>query len=118
MASKSKEGHCQPKFSGGYCFARFFDGLEFISSSEELVNRAIVRFNTGNPPGKDRKYGDAINWETLLESVPCGEDLCFISADKDYASIFDDKQFHPFWLKNGRKRNRLKLSSSNHWVSS
>ena len=65
----------------------FFDGLEFISSSEELVNRAIVRFNTGNPPGKDRKYGDAINWETLLESVPCGEDLFFISADKDYASI-------------------------------
>ena len=87
----------------------FFDGLEFISSSEELVNRAIVRFNTGNPPGKDRKYGDAINWETLLESVPCGEDLFFISADKDYASIFDDKQFHPFLAQEWEKKKSSKI---------
>ena len=39
----------------------FFDGIEFIPSSPELVQRAVLRFNIGNPPGKDRKYGDAIN---------------------------------------------------------
>ena len=87
----------------------FFDGLNFISSSEELVNRAVIRFNTGNPPGKDRKYGDAINWETLLESVPDGEDLFFISADKDYVSIFDDKQFHPFLAKEWENKKSSRI---------
>ena len=87
----------------------FFEGLEFITSSDELVTRAVIRFNTGNPPGKDRKYGDAINWETLLESVPHGEDLFFISADKDSASIFDDKQFHPFLAQEWEKKKSSKI---------
>lgn len=87
----------------------FFEGIEFIPSSPELVQRAVLRFNIGNPPGKDRKYGDAINWETLLESVPDGEDLFFISADKDYASIFDDKQFHPFLAKEWEEKKSSKI---------
>lgn len=82
----------------------FFEGIEIIPSSPELVQRAVLRYNIGNPPGKDRKYGDAINWETLLDSVPDGEDLFFISADKDYASIFDEKQFHPFLAQEWEKR--------------
>lgn len=87
----------------------FFEGIEFIPSSPELVQRAVLRFNIGNPPGKDRKYGDAINWETLLESVPNGEDLFFVSADKDYASIFDDKQFHPFLAQEWEIRKGSKI---------
>lgn len=87
----------------------FFEGIEFIPSSPELVQQAVLRFNIGNPPGKDRKYGDAINWETLLESVPDGEDLFFISADKDYASIFDDKQFHPFLAQEWEKKKSSKI---------
>ena len=68
----------------------------FLPSTPELVQRGVMRYNIGNPPGKDRKYGDAINWETLLEAVPDGEDLYFVSTDKDYASLFDPKRFHPY----------------------
>ena len=35
-------------------------------------------FRRRNPPGKDNKYGDAINWECLLYNVPNEEDLYFI----------------------------------------
>lgn len=81
----------------------FFDYVTILPTTQEIVQKAIIRYDIGNPPGKDKKYGDAINWETLLFNVPDGEDLYFVSSDKDYASLFDEKQFHPFleaeWIK-------------------
>ncbi len=100
---KVKKDIADQKSPADIALKEFFDGIEFIPSSPELVQKAVLRFNIGNPPGKDRKYGDAINWETLLESVPNGEDLFFLSADKDYASIFNDKQFHPFLAQEWEK---------------
>ena len=69
----------------------------------------MLRYNIGNPPGKDKKYGDAINWETLLESVPNGEDLFFISADKDYASLYDERLFHPFLSREWENKKQSKI---------
>lgn len=63
---------------------------------DKYISAAYNRYRIGNPPGKDNKYGDAINWECLLCVVPDGEDLCFISADKDYKSILSDDEFNPF----------------------
>ncbi len=97
----------------------FFGSIELIPSIEGIVNRAVLRFDVGNPPGKDRKYGDAINWETLLESVPNGEDLFFVSADKDYASVYDDNSFHPFLLqewKNKKNSNLVFFKSLNEFL--
>ncbi len=74
----------------------FFKGVLIIECDQDTINKAVLRYNTGNPPGKDKKYGDAINWECLLNNVPDGEDLFFISADRDYSSSFDDKNFNPF----------------------
>lgn len=82
-----------------------FASTVIIPSTSDLVQRGVTRYNIGNPPGKDKKYGDAINWETLLEAVPEGEDLYFVSTDKDYASLFDPKSFHPFLRKNGLRKN-------------
>lgn len=73
-----------------------FEGVTVIECGQDTINKAVLRYNTGNPPGKDKKYGDAINWECLLNNVPDGEDLFFISADRDYSSTFDDKNFNPF----------------------
>lgn len=56
------------------------------STNEELIGKARLRVELGNPPGKNGSLGDAINWETLLAEVPEQEDLYFISGDKDYAS--------------------------------
>lgn len=63
---------------------------------EDYVHKAYIRYCIGNPPGKDNKYGDAINWECLLDKVPKGEDLYFISADKDYCSELIDGEIKEF----------------------
>lgn len=63
---------------------------------QDYVDKAYMRYRIGNPPGKDNKYGDAINWECLLANVPNGEDLYFISADKDYCSDITDGRIKDF----------------------
>lgn len=85
----------------------FFESSGLLEC-ESIIEKAYMRYKTGNPPGKDNKYGDAINWECLLKTIPDGEDLYLISSDKDYCSeMFDDK-INPFleneW-KNKKKSN-------------
>ena len=41
--------------------------------------------------------------------VPNGEDLYFISSDKDYSSLFDEKQFHPFLEKEWEDKKGSKI---------
>lgn len=84
----------------------FFEAIEIIPSTPEIIQRGVLRYNIGNPPGKDKKYGDAINWETLIDCVPNGEDLFFISSDKDYASIYDENQFHPFLAREWKEKKQ------------
>lgn len=74
---------------------QIFETVELISC-QDYVDKAYMRYRIGNPPGKDNKYGDAINWECLLANVPNGEDLYFISADKDYCSELDDERIKDF----------------------
>ena len=76
----------------------FFSSLELIPC-DDYVEKACNRYRVGNPPGKDNKYGDAVNWECLLDNVPNGEDLYFISADKDYRSLIHHEYMNPFLIK-------------------
>ena len=71
------------------------ESVDFIPC-QDYVDKANMRYRIGNPPGKDNKYGDAINWECLLDSVPNGEDLYFISADRDYCSEIIDGHIKDF----------------------
>lgn len=82
----------------------FFQASGLIQC-DSYVETAYTRYRIGNPPGKDNKYGDAINWECLLATVPNGEDLYLISADKDYRSEFFDEALNPF-LKDEWKRKK------------
>lgn len=66
---------------------------------DDCIQKAEIRYKKGNPPGKNNKLGDAINWECLLKSVPDGCDLYIISNDKDYKSCVDKESFNGF-LKN------------------
>lgn len=77
----------------------FFTDVGLLECDAETVHRAEIRYKIGNPPGKDNKYGDAVNWECLLQNVPDGEDLCFISADRDYVSTLDKNTFNFFLSK-------------------
>ncbi len=81
----------------------FFTEETLYPCDDTVIKKGKQRYDIGNPPGKDGKYGDAINWECLLENIPDGEDLYFISNDKDYSSPINDDQFNLFlrdeWMK-------------------
>ncbi|HZL77669.1 MAG TPA: PIN domain-containing protein [Candidatus Limnocylindrales bacterium] len=82
-----------------------------IETVSELVAKAKLRFEIGNPPGKDGSLGDAINWEALLEHVPVGNDLHFITDDRDYVSVLDENQFKGFLLNEwiGHKKSAIRF---------
>ncbi len=75
-----------------------FGVAQVIPYSSSLIERARLRSDIGNPPGKKGSLGDAINWEALVEIVPHGEDLHFISEDKDYFSALNTEAMDPFLL--------------------
>ena len=85
-----------------------FTKIDIIPRTQDLINKAKIRFDVGNPPGKDKSYGDAINWETLLEKVPNEEDIYFISSDKDYKSVLDEEKLnqylHDEWNRNKKSK--------------
>jgi predicted nucleic acid-binding protein len=64
----------------------------------QKIDKARLRMSVGNPPGKNNSLGDAINWECLLDETPIGEDLYFITGDKDYSSALNDDDFSDFLL--------------------
>lgn len=88
--------------------SRFFDGANIIAANS-FENKAYMRYLRGNPPGKDNKFGDAINWEILLETVTEGEDLYFISADRDYCSPLDANSINPYLGYEWEKKKQSKI---------
>lgn len=87
---------------------QLFSKAIFIETSSEILNKAIIRYDIGNPPGKDKSYGDAINWESLLENAD-EEDIYFISDDKDYYSKLNDKKFNEYLLKEWKDKKESDL---------
>lgn len=53
---------------------------------EQVMQKAQLRRQIGNPPGKADSLGDAINWEWLLSHAGHYDDLIIISADGDFES--------------------------------
>lgn len=106
---KLKSDIAEQSLSADAVIHDFFASIDFIPTTEEIVQKALHRYNIGNPPGKDNKYGDAINWETLLSAVPDGEDLFFISNDNDYSSVLDVKRFHPYLQDEWKKKKNSNI---------
>lgn len=75
-----------------------FELSKYIPSNEAIENKAKNRYDLGNPPGKGRSYGDAVNWVSLLEKCDKGENLYVISDDGDYHSLLDKNEIH-YYLK-------------------
>lgn len=84
--------------------SNLFDVAILLKTNIDIHNLAKLRVEKGNPPGKDNSIGDAINWELLLSDFP-DEDLIFISDDKDFKSLLDEKQMKSF-LTNEWKDNK------------
>ena len=86
-----------------------FQITKLRSVSADIVARAEIRFKSGNPPGKNNSLGDAINWEYLLARIPNGEDLYFISSDKDYCSSLDPSRFNLFLLREWKSKKKSNI---------
>lgn len=55
--------------------------------STDVIDRARLRAEVGNPPGKKGSLGDAINWEWLLQyDVVSAAEIFLISGDGDFES--------------------------------
>ncbi|WP_435634401.1 PIN domain-containing protein [Pseudomonas solani] len=75
--------------------SRLFERSRRHAEDDDLYQKALVRMNKGNPPGKVQSIGDRYIWETLLAHVPNG-DFFIISKDGDYTSpLTMDKTSRP-----------------------
>jgi len=81
---------------------------------------ARKRFLLGYPPRKknDTSYGDAINWEWLVQcSIDSGKDVVIVTRDTDYGVVYKNKSYINDWLYQEFKqrvsqRRKLKLTAS------
>jgi hypothetical protein len=80
-------------------------------STDELINRARIRYDLGRPPGKNKSYGDALNWEALLKGVNNEIDLHFVSEDKDYYSDLNNLVFNHYLAKEWSAKKNSKIFS-------
>ncbi len=80
-----------------------------ILDSSQYIDKAYSRYRIGNPPGKNNSYGDAINWECLLDCIPPKEDLYFVSNDKDYKSEFSEDLICPFLRDEWREKKQSEI---------
>lgn len=64
---------------------RFFGGAKTIDVTADIVERARLRVDMGNPPGKRGSLGDALNWEALL-GYGVADQLVFVTDDADFYS--------------------------------
>lgn len=80
-----------------------------IDNDDDLVGKAKLRYDRGNPPGKNRSLGDAINWESMLENIPELEDLYFISEDRDYCSPLNNNKFNSYLDEEWHKTKKSDL---------
>ncbi len=82
---------------------------EVIEVTTDLLDKAVNRYKLGNPPGKNDSYGDAINWEILLEKVPNSKSIYFVTDDKDFKSQFDQSKFNSFLLDEWKRRKESEV---------
>lgn len=82
-----------------------------VPTTAQLVERARLRMDLANPPGKKGSLGDAVIWEALLETVPQGQGLCLITDDSDFNSALNEDELHPFLAAewSARKHSPLTL---------
>jgi predicted nucleic acid-binding protein len=106
LLKKIKEDFKQEQFKADDVIKKLFLAADKIKVSDDIFDKAKLRYELGNPPGKKGSLGDAINWECLLENVPRGTDLYFIANDGDYFSKTNNKNFSHFLEKEWAKKKR------------
>ena len=88
-----------------------FDNAVNLKVDNTIMQRARLRQELRNPPGKPDSLGDRINWETLLhDKAEKKRDLVIVSDDGDFASGYDTERIDEFLAgecRNTDKDNKL-----------
>ncbi len=88
---------------------KIFDASQVINS-DIFLDKAVIRHRLGNPPGKkNNSYGDEINWETLLQTVPDKEKLIIVSNDGDYESPMSERKIDSYLEAEWKKIKKSKV---------
>ncbi|MEC6001653.1 PIN domain-containing protein [Acinetobacter pittii] len=74
----------------------FFNLNEIYKFNQDEKVKARDRYDFGYPPGKNKTYGDALNWLHLLDAVPENQSLYLVTRDNDFKNPLDPKELHPF----------------------
>lgn len=109
IISKIRHDAKESKLNADILIARIFNSSLKIEIEDDLFEASRRRFDLGNPPGKGHSYGDAMNWETLLNYVDDKEDLYLISDDGDFSSILDRSVFNSFLKDEWEKKKNSKV---------
>ncbi len=94
---------------------KLFDEAEFIEETNEIVYKARLRLDKGNPPN-DNKLGDALIWESILaflKTVPRKSSLVFVARD---GKAWGKDGFNP-WLERELREETGVVISSTHALS-
>jgi hypothetical protein len=76
--------------------AKLFDVSTLIDTTPEIVNKALLRVDCGNPPGKKGSLGDAINWEALLTLSDVDDDFIVVTQDGDFRDHLKSTEINDF----------------------
>lgn len=117
LISRLKSDIAGEKLEADAVTRELFEIEEAIPTTTDLLDRARLRMELGKPPGKRGSLGDAVIWEILLETVPDGDALHFVTNDSDYFSPLDHDSFDPYLLrewsvKKGSELHAHKMLSS------
>ena len=107
ILEKIKGDIVDKKLKADLVIEELFKNAKVIPFSPSLLENAKIRYDLGNPPGKNKSYGDAINWESLLSVIEDFDNFYFISDDKDYYSEYDINMFNSYLLMEWNKRMPL-----------
>lgn len=105
----TKEASAAETLAADITIKEIFNKSTWFKTTAIITERAKTRMDIGNPPGKGKSYGDAINWEVLLENISDGNDLFFITGDKDYLSKLDSEKFSSYLLTEWRNKKNSEI---------
>jgi PIN domain len=92
-----------------------FKDAKKIAIGTDIIAKARLRLDLGNPPGKKGSIGDAIHWECLL-SLQSGYSVDLVSRDSDFASELDGTKISNFltneWQTKFGKHSSINLFPS------
>lgn len=96
--------------------SELFINSSVIKITDNIIKIAKNRYDLGNPPGKNNSYGDAINWEILLNASSLRfQKLYFVTNDNDYISILDKQKINPFLLQEWKVKTHGEIEICNNF---